>query len=139
VHGLFADVSLRSAMSPGRMCTIDNRHVGEINALVMDFALLASLFAAISSAARSELMVQAPLFAILGAVMLIIYLLWYLFERNVSRRSRGEAALQALYICGADYAVVHHSKTELLMAEMGQKRQARNDRVTSADLPKAAL
>jgi hypothetical protein len=44
-----------------------------------------------------------------------------------------------LYICEADYAVVHHSKTELLMAEMGQKRQARNDRVTSADTPKAAL
>jgi malonate transporter and related proteins len=37
----------------GRMRTIDNRHVGEINALVMDFALPASLFAAISSAARS--------------------------------------------------------------------------------------
>jgi hypothetical protein len=72
VHGLFADVSLRSAMSPGRMRTIDNRHVGEINALVMDFALLASLFAAISSAARSELMAQALLFAMLGAVMLII-------------------------------------------------------------------
>ena len=56
----------------GRMRTIDNRHVGEINAIVMDFALLASLFAAISSSARSELMAQAPLFAILGAVMLII-------------------------------------------------------------------
>ena len=68
MHGLFADVSLRSAMSPGRIRTIDNRHVGEINALVMDFALLASLFAAISSAARSELIAQAPLFAILGAV-----------------------------------------------------------------------
>jgi hypothetical protein len=36
VHGLFADVSLRWAMSPGRMRTIDNRHVGEINAIVMD-------------------------------------------------------------------------------------------------------
>jgi malonate transporter len=88
----------------GRMRTIDNHHVGEINTLVMDFALPASLFVAISSAARSELMTQAPLFAILGAVMLIIYLLWYLFERNVLRRSRGEAALQALTVAFPNYA-----------------------------------
>jgi malonate transporter len=82
----------------GRMRTIDNHHVGEINALVMDFALPASLFAATGSAPRSEMMAQWPLFAILGAAMLIIYLPWYLFERKVSRISRGEAALQALTV-----------------------------------------
>jgi predicted permease len=80
----------------GRMRTIDNHHVGEINALVMDFALPASLFASTGSAPRREMMAQGPLFAILGAVMLIIYLLWYLFERKASRRSRGEAALQEI-------------------------------------------
>jgi malonate transporter len=82
----------------GRMRSIDNHHVGEINALVMDFALPASLFAATGSAPRSEMMAQAPLFAILGAAMLIIYLPWYLFERKVSRISKGEAALQALTV-----------------------------------------
>ena len=49
-------------------------------------------------------MAQGPLFAILGAVMLIIYLLWYLFERKASRRSRGEAALQALTVAVPNYA-----------------------------------
>ena len=38
----------------GRMRTIDNHHVGEINALVMDFALPASLFASTGSAPRGE-------------------------------------------------------------------------------------
>src|SRR5258708_12503323 len=88
----------------GRMRTIDNHHVGEINALVMDFALPASLFASTGSAPRGEMMAQGPLFAILGAVMLIIYLLWYLFERKASRRSRGEAALQALTVAVPNYA-----------------------------------
>ena len=88
----------------GRMRTIDNHHVGEINALVMDFALPASLFASTGSAPRGEMMAQGPLFAILGAVMLIIYLLWYLFERKALRRSRGEAALQALTVAVPNYA-----------------------------------
>jgi predicted permease len=88
----------------GRMRTIDNHHVGEINALVMDFALPASLFASTGSAPRGEMMAQGPLFAILGAVMLIIYLLWYLFERKALRRSKGEAALQALTVAVPNYA-----------------------------------
>ena len=49
-------------------------------------------------------MAQGPLFAILGAVMLIIYLLWYLFERKALRKSRGEAALQALTVAIPNYA-----------------------------------
>ena len=49
-------------------------------------------------------MAQGPLFAILGAVMLIVYLLWYLFERKALRRSRGEAALQALTVAVPNYA-----------------------------------
>ena len=82
----------------GRIRTIDNHHVGEINALVMDFALPASLFARPGSAPRSEMMAQGPLFAILGATMLIVYLLCYLFQRQISRTSRGDAALQALTV-----------------------------------------
>ena len=54
----------------GRMRTIDNHHVGELNALVMDFALPASLFVATASAPRGEMIAQGSLFAILGAVML---------------------------------------------------------------------
>ena len=66
----------------GRMHTIDNHHVGQLNSLVMKFALPASLFVATASAPRSEVIAQGPLFAVLGAVMLILYLLWYLFPAS---------------------------------------------------------
>jgi malonate transporter len=82
----------------GRMRTIDNHHVCEINALVMDFALPASLFVATASTQRSEMMAQGPLFAILSAVMLVPYLFWYVFERQVSRTPVGTAALLALTV-----------------------------------------
>ena len=90
----------------GRMHTIDNHHVGELNSLVMNFALPASLFVATASAPRSEVIAQGPLFAVLGAVMLIHYLLWYFFQRKVSRTSRGEAAVQALTVAMPNYAGV---------------------------------
>ena len=78
----------------GRMRIIDNHCVGELNALVMDFALPASLFVATASAPRNEMMAQGSLFAILGAVMLVPYIVWYVFERQVSRTSVGAAAVQ---------------------------------------------
>jgi malonate transporter len=90
----------------GRMHTIDNHHVGELNSLVMNFALPASLFMATASAPRSEVITQGPLFAVLSAVMLIHYLLWYFFQRQVSRTSRGEAAVQALTVALPNYAGV---------------------------------
>jgi malonate transporter len=39
---------------------IDNHHVDELNALVMDFALPASLFAATASTSRALLLAQWP-------------------------------------------------------------------------------
>jgi malonate transporter and related proteins len=88
----------------GRRRTIDNHHVREINALVMDFALPASLFVATASTARREMMAQGPLFAIQGAVMLVVYLLWYLFQCRVLTTSRGQAAVQALTVALPNYA-----------------------------------
>src|ERR1700683_5388311 len=82
----------------GRIRTIDNHHVGELNALVMDFALPASLFVATASTQRSEMMAQGSLFAILSAVMLAPYLFWYVFERQAFRTPVGTAALQALTV-----------------------------------------
>jgi len=67
----------------GRTRTIDNHHVGEINALVMDFALPACLFVATASTQRSGMMAQGSLFAILSAVMLVPYSFWYVFERAI--------------------------------------------------------
>ena len=88
----------------GRMRTIDNHHVGEINALVMDFALPASLFVATASTPRAEMMSQGPLFAIEGAVMMVTYVLWYVFQRKIAGTTQGEAAVQALTVAQPNYA-----------------------------------
>jgi malonate transporter len=90
----------------GRMRAINNHHVDELNALVMNFALPASLFVATASAPRSEMVRQGPLFVILGVVMLLLYLLWYLFQRQVSTTSKAEASLQALTVAFPNLAGV---------------------------------
>jgi malonate transporter and related proteins len=88
----------------GRMRTIDNHHVGEINALVMDFALPASLFVATASTPRVEMISQFPLFAIQGVVMLIPYAFWYVLQRRRARATQAEAAVQALTVAQPNYA-----------------------------------
>jgi len=88
----------------GKRRTIDNHHVGELNAQVMDFALPASLFVATASATRAQMLAQGPLFAILGVVMLVPYGLWYVGQRRFSKASQGEAAVQALTVALPNYA-----------------------------------
>jgi malonate transporter len=88
----------------GRMHTIDNHHVGELNALLMDFALPASLFVATASTPRSEMLEQGLILAILGAVMLVTYLLWYVFQHQVSKTPKGATAAQALTVALPNYA-----------------------------------
>ena len=78
-----------------RMRAIDDHHVGELNALVMDFALPASLFMATASSSRREIMAQGPLFAILGAVVLGSLTILVHFGRQVSQASVDTDALQA--------------------------------------------
>jgi malonate transporter and related proteins len=90
----------------GRIRAVDNHHVGELNALVMNFAVPASLFVATASAPRNEMIGQGPLFAILGVVLLLLYAIWYLFQRLVSKASRAEAALQALTVAFPNLAGV---------------------------------
>ena len=46
----------------GRFRIVDNQHVDGLNALVMGFAVPASLFAATGSASRQEMLAQGPLF-----------------------------------------------------------------------------
>jgi len=82
----------------GKFHIVDNLHVDALNALVMDFALPASLFAATASASRREMIEQVPLFLVLGVTMLLLYLAWYFTARGVSKVSRSEASLQALTI-----------------------------------------
>ena len=52
---------------------IDNHHVAELNALVMDFALPASLFVAMVQTPRSLLLEQGQLMIVLAVSMLAIY------------------------------------------------------------------
>src|SRR5262249_22628411 len=82
----------------GRCGVVDNKQVDGFNALVMSFALPASLFAATASAPRSELFAQAPLFAVLGAVMLAVYVAWCLIARRFSATGKADASVQALTI-----------------------------------------
>ncbi|MER8550788.1 AEC family transporter [Mesorhizobium sp. M0976] len=82
----------------GRLRIVENHHVDGLNALVMNFALPASLFVATASAPRSEMLEQVPLFLTLGFVMLLIHLAWYFFVRASSDVSKADAALQALTV-----------------------------------------
>lgn len=87
----------------GRLHVVDNHQVDGLNALVMDFALPASIFVATASASRSEMLEQAPLFTILSAVMLLLYLGWYFLMRKYSK---ADASLQALTIAFPNLAGV---------------------------------
>ena len=56
---------------------VDNHHVAELNALVMDFALPASLFVATASTSGAVLSEQWPLLVAFTASMLVLYALSY--------------------------------------------------------------
>lgn len=90
----------------GRLKVVDNHHVDSLNALVMDFALPASLFAATASAARSEMFAQASLFVIFGGVMLVLFLAWYFVQIRWFGVSKPDASLQALTIAFPNLAGV---------------------------------
>jgi len=90
----------------GRYQIVDNHKVDSLNALVMEFALPASLFAATASASRSEMVSQAPLFVILGAVMLGVFLVWYFASKMILKESSANASLQALTLAFPNLAGV---------------------------------
>ncbi|SHG14042.1 malonate transporter [Microbulbifer donghaiensis] len=83
---------------------IDNRHVSELNALVMDFALPASLFVATASTPRSLLLAQWPLLLVFLLSMLVLYALSFWMQRRLFRLGASEAAVQALTIAAPNYA-----------------------------------
>lgn len=90
----------------GRLRIVDNHQVDGLNALVMNFALPASLFAATASAPRSEMFAQAPLFAILGVIMLVLFLAWFFLQVRSSQASQADTSLQALTIAFPNLAGV---------------------------------
>jgi malonate transporter len=90
----------------GRQGAVDNQNVKSLNALVMEFALPASLFAATASAPRSELVAQGPLFFVLSVVMLVAYAAWYVLQRRGFGATPAEASLQALTVAFPNLAGV---------------------------------
>ena len=83
---------------------VDNHHVAELNALVMDFALPASLFAATTSTSGALFSEQWPLLVVFTVSMLALYALSYWMQRHLFGLERGEAAVQAITIALPNYA-----------------------------------
>jgi malonate transporter and related proteins len=83
---------------------IDNRHVAELNALVMDFALPASLFVATASTSRALLLTQWPLLLVFIVSMLALYALSYWMQRRLFGLGSTEASVQSLNISLPNYA-----------------------------------
>jgi len=88
----------------GRVRDIDNHHVGELNALVMDFALPASLFAATAATPRAVLLEQLPLIGVFAASMLALYALSFVMQRALFHLTAAEASVQALTVALPNYA-----------------------------------
>jgi len=77
---------------------VDNRHVAELNALVMDLALPASLFVAMATTPSAVLLSQWPLFVTFLASYLLLYAASYAMQRRLFRVPSADAAIQALTI-----------------------------------------
>ena len=83
---------------------IDNHHVGELNALVMDFALPASLFVATASTSWATLMAHWPLLVVFNVSMLVLYSVSFLMQRRLFGLGSSELSVQALTISMPSYA-----------------------------------
>ncbi len=85
---------------------LDNKHVAELNALVMDFALPTSLLVATASTPSTLLLTQGPLLLVLSLSMLLLFAFSYWMERRFFDADSGEAGMQALTIALPNYAAI---------------------------------
>jgi malonate transporter len=83
---------------------VDNDHVAELNALVMEFALPASLFVATATTSRTVLLSQWPLLLVFIVSMLALYAPSYSMQRRLFGLGSSEASVQALTIGLPNYA-----------------------------------
>lgn len=81
----------------GRRRAVDNQNVSELNALVMEFALPASLFVSTATTSREKMLGEGTLFILVGITMMVFYVAWYLYRLR-TKASHGEAAVEALAI-----------------------------------------
>ena len=82
----------------GRTRIVNNAHIGELNTVVMSFALPASLLAATAATPREAMLRQWHLLVILGGAMMLVYPMWYLIEHRARRQSIRETAAQSLTV-----------------------------------------
>lgn len=90
----------------GRLGIVENHHVDGFNKLVMSFALPASLFVAVASAPRAEMLDQVPLAAVFAIAMLLVFAAWFAIARVVLNVSAPDASLQALTLAFPNLAGV---------------------------------
>lgn len=88
----------------GRQGKMDNQNVGQLNTLVMEFAIPASLFITTADTPREVLFSKWPLLSALILSMLMLYALNYGLQRRYFQRPSGEAALQSLTSALPNYA-----------------------------------
>jgi malonate transporter and related proteins len=77
---------------------VDNHHVAELNALVMEFALPASLFVATATTPWAMLRAEWPLLLALCVAMLALYGLSYWMQRRLFAQSPSASSIQALTV-----------------------------------------
>ena len=85
---------------------LDNKHVAELNALVMDFALPASLLVATATTPSALLLSQGPFLLVLTLSMLSLFGFSYWMERRFFGADSGGAGMQALTIALPNYAAI---------------------------------
>ena len=103
----------------GRFKRVDNQRVAELNTLVMEYALPASLFAATLRTPRQALISQWTMVVVLGLGMLIIYAITYYLQRRVFKLGMQEAAVQTLTVALPNYA---SAGLPLITAVFGQSQ-----------------
>ena len=88
----------------GKTGHINNMHVTELITVVLSYCLPASLFVATASSKRSDLIAQWPILLSLAITMMVVYLLWYAYQRASRKQDSSESALQALAVGQPNFA-----------------------------------
>jgi malonate transporter and related proteins len=88
----------------GKRRVVNSAHVAELNAVVMNYALPASLLVATATTPKAAMLAQWPVAVVLGGAMMLVYPLSYFYHRRVRRLAMGDAAVQALSVALPNYA-----------------------------------
>ena len=102
----------------GRTRDIDSGNVGQLNALVMDFAVPAAIFVTVIAASRATLLGQLPLAGLVLGSMLILFATTYALARWAYGFDASEASVQALTTSVPNYAA---AGLPLIAALLGSK------------------